>query len=300
MSKVKMRCARCSKSFKSSDARQTLCPDCLAKERLARARGATPQAGKAPPPRLATPAPIIVQAPPPDTGAFGSVARRADEEQRQHGHGVASHPAQTGVGNAHSAAASQERHAAAERKPAGASTGSATKAPAMPKQRTPKPPKEQTPPTPHELTDDERERVEQLYLQLAQPREFDGIRTRIAAELGLPKSLVRKAVLTLRETKGLPSWWELQAFPGTAADLERVRVAYTPLLPVPPVGVHKQIAEQLGLESHAVYTGIRQIRAQMGLPQFNPPEQHPEHVAAGAMRASSTAQSSGAAPATGE
>ncbi len=131
---------------------------------------------------------------------------------------------------------------------------------------------------PRELTDAEREQVEQLYLALAQPREYDGIRTQIATQLGLPKALVRKAVLGLRAQRGMPSWWELQAFPGSAADLERIHAAYEPLLPVPPVGVHKQIAEQLGLESHAVYKGIRQLRAQMGLPQFNPPEQHPEHV----------------------
>src|SRR5690349_345878 len=35
--KVKMRCARCGKPFKSSNARQTLCSECEAKERAARA-----------------------------------------------------------------------------------------------------------------------------------------------------------------------------------------------------------------------------------------------------------------------
>jgi biotin operon repressor len=147
---------------------------------------------------------------------------------------------------------------------------------------------------PRELTDAEREQVEQLYMTLAQPREYDGIRTQIATQLGLPRSLVRKAVLALRAQRDIPSWWELQAFPGSAADLERLRAAYEPLLPVPPVGVHKQIAEQLGLEPHAVYKGIRQIRAQMGLPQFNPPEQHPEHVTSGAVGPASATQNTGA------
>src|SRR5262249_7417786 len=35
--KVKMRCARCSKPFRSSNAKQTLCPECEAKVRAARA-----------------------------------------------------------------------------------------------------------------------------------------------------------------------------------------------------------------------------------------------------------------------
>src|SRR5262249_40856295 len=39
--KVKMRCARCGKPFKSSNAKQTLCPECEAKERAARATGRT-------------------------------------------------------------------------------------------------------------------------------------------------------------------------------------------------------------------------------------------------------------------
>src|SRR5258708_31195770 len=37
--KVKMRCAHCGKTFKSSNARQTLCTECGAKERAARAAG---------------------------------------------------------------------------------------------------------------------------------------------------------------------------------------------------------------------------------------------------------------------
>src|SRR5579884_547223 len=86
MSRVKMRCPMCNKSFKSSDSKQTLCPDCLAKERLARGRGGPQAAKAAQPARVVAPAPLIVQAPPPpDIGAFGSAARRAEEDQRPHG-----------------------------------------------------------------------------------------------------------------------------------------------------------------------------------------------------------------------
>src|SRR5215472_6503949 len=37
--KVRMRCARCGKHFKSVSAKHTLCPDCEARERAARAAG---------------------------------------------------------------------------------------------------------------------------------------------------------------------------------------------------------------------------------------------------------------------
>jgi hypothetical protein len=111
---------------------------------------------------------------------------------------------------------------------------------------------------------------------LAVPAEFDGIRTKIAAELGAPKPAVRMVVRDLRARRGTPSWWEVQSISGSAAELERIKAAYTPYLPLPPVGVHRKIAESLGLEPRTVYRGIRKIRAQIGLPQYNPPEAHPE------------------------
>jgi hypothetical protein len=131
-----------------------------------------------------------------------------------------------------------------------------------------------------ELTDELRARIEQRYTELAQPVEFDGIRTQIAAELGVPKHLVKHAVFDLRTRNQMPSWWELQAFAGGAADLERIRQAYVPHLPVPPVGIHKQIAADLQVEPMAVYRAIRRIRAEMRLPQFNPAELHAEDGAA--------------------
>jgi len=313
MSKIKMRCARCSKPFKSSDAKQILCPDCVAKERLARAKGAA-----SPPVTIAKPVhtPKIIgpgagvlgastttahPAPPSDSGAFGAAARRAEQEARRaHDHRDQGQP--TPPSQHHGGPGGREAHPAA---PPGGANGKhtghghvasgpqgarvaaiTTKPPQSP--RAPGPPRplkearERKPPQPQELTLEQRAQVERRYLELAQPVEFDGIRSRISSELGLPKLLVRKAILELRQRMGLPSWWELQGFPGTPSDLERVRAAYLPLLPVPPIGVHKRIAAELGLEPHAVYKGIRQIRGQMGLPQFNAPEQHPEYVQASA------------------
>jgi len=290
MSKVKMRCARCGKPFKSSDAKQTLCPDCAAKERAARAQKATAQPGMAAakpaqPPRIVGPGatllgatPVVAPAPaPPDRGAFGAAARAAEAEEerraRDHGRHPDHRPAPAPAApNAHPAihpgAHGAHDKPAARSAPAGAGEKRA------PRPRAPKPPK--APPPPQELTAEQRAQVERRYLELAQPMEFDGIRTRIAAELGLPKPLVRKAVLDLRTRMALPSWWEMQGFGGSQTDLERIRAAYMPHLPVPPVGIHKRIAEQLGLEPHTVYKAIRQVRAGMRLPQFNPPDAHPE------------------------
>ncbi len=316
MSKVKMRCARCSKPFKSSDAKQTLCPDCAAKERQARAKAAASQpvttAKPVHTPKIIGPAASVLgasaatahPAPPPDSGAFGAAARRAEQEERRarDHHGDRDHGQPTPPGQHHGGPGGREAHPsslqggahgkhvghdhAASGQQGARSTAVATKSPPQPRPPRPpgppKEPKERKPPQPQELTPEQRTQVEARYLELAQPVEFDGIRSRISTELGLPKPLVRKAILELRQRMGLPSWWELQGFPGTQSDLERVRTAYLPLLPVPPIGVHKRIAEQLGLEPHAVYKGIRQIRGQMGLPQFNPPEQHPEYVQASA------------------
>jgi hypothetical protein len=133
------------------------------------------------------------------------------------------------------------------------------------------------------LTGELRQRIEARYLELANPVEFDGIRTQIAAELGAPKPVVRAVVREVRRRRGMLSWWEVQGFSGSSADLERIKAAYKPYLPLPPVGIHREIAESLGLEPRMVYRGIRKIRAQMGLPQYNALEEHPEQVAVAAM-----------------
>jgi hypothetical protein len=133
------------------------------------------------------------------------------------------------------------------------------------------------------LTHELRLRIEARYLELANPVEFDGIRTRIAAELSVPKPVVRAVVHEVRRRRAMPSWWEAQSFSGSSADLERIKAAYAPYLPLPPVGIHREIAESLGLEPRTVYRGIRKIRVQMGLPQYNAPEERPEQAAIAVM-----------------
>ncbi|HEX8037380.1 MAG TPA: hypothetical protein VF510_26225 [Ktedonobacterales bacterium] len=278
--KVKMRCARCGKQFKSASAKQTLCTNCEIKERQARAAGKTQEpkpvavATKQPhQPKIVGPGagilvPGMAPAAPPaelehNTGGVSAVqARQAAHQHPPTGASATpTHPT-------HEKHDKQERQAAAHAQPP-----HQPKPPAQPKP-TPQP-KERQPPTPSfVLTDELRAKIEDRYLELAQPVEYDGIRTQIAEELHIPKSAVRRVVQDVRTRLQMPSWWELQAFSGSDEDLAHIRAAYEPLLPVPPIGIHKHLATSLGLEPIMVYHGIRRIRAEMRLPQYNPPDLH--------------------------
>jgi len=106
------------------------------------------------------------------------------------------------------------------------------------------------------------------------PAEFDGIRTQISKELGIPKKAVKDIVKQLRDRQEIPSWWELQTYKGDSEELAKIKAIYEPHLPLPPVGIHKQIAEQLSLLPGTVYQAIKQIRLDMNLPQYNDPALH--------------------------
>ncbi len=139
----------------------------------------------------------------------------------------------------------------------------------------PKPKREKIPPPqPFVPTPEQVTQVEERYIELSTPTEFDGIRTRIAQELGIPKKAVKKIVKELRDRQDIPSWWELQTYKGSAEELESIKKAYLPLLPVPSVGVHKEIADQLDLKAGVVYQAIKAIRLEMNLPQYNDPTLH--------------------------
>jgi hypothetical protein len=144
--------------------------------------------------------------------------------------------------------------------------------PAQPKpKRVKTPPPEPFVPTPEQIT-----QVEQRYLELATPAEFNGIRTQIAQEFSMPKKAVKKIIKDLRERQNLPSWWETQTYKGSAEELEKIKEHYLPMLPVPPVGVHKNIAKELSMKPGLVYQAIKAIRQEMNLPQYNDPTMH-EH-----------------------
>ena len=146
----------------------------------------------------------------------------------------------------------------------------------VPKPPTPPKPKREKipPPAPFVPTPEQIAQVEARYQELAVPAEFDGIRTQIAQELGIPKKAVKKIVKDFRESQSIPSWWELQTYKGSSEELEKIRVAYEPYLPLPPIGVHKTISEELTLNPGDVYQAIKAIRLEMNLPQYNDPSLH--------------------------
>ncbi len=275
MSKVKMKCARCGKHFKSTQARQILCTECEARERRERAANrstparATQVTAPASAPKIVGPGasilvPGLPQQPAGPAGESSHAPYQApDARSGDHHHAPGASRAHAHDGDQ---AGGSEKHIS--RAPTkGLKQHAARKAPAQPREPRPAAP-------PFGLTDELRSRIESRYLELAQPVEFDGIRTQIAGELDIPKSAVKRAVQELRKRTQLPSWWELRAYTGTEQDLDRIRAAYQPHLPVPAIGVHKQLAVELGLSPILVYQGIRRIRAEMRLPQYNAPELH--------------------------
>ena len=146
----------------------------------------------------------------------------------------------------------------------------------VPKPPTPPKPKREKipPPPPFTPTPEQIAQVETRYLELAVPTEFDGIRTQIALEIGIPKKAVKKIVKDLRERQSIPSWWELQTYKGSSEELEKIKAAYVPYLPLPPIGVHKTISDELTLNPGDVYQAIKAIRLEMNLPQYNDPSLH--------------------------
>ena len=150
-----------------------------------------------------------------------------------------------------------------------------TKAKAPKPSTPPKPKREKIPPpAPFTPSAEQIAQVEARYLELAVPTEYDGIRTQIAQELGIPKKAVKKIVKDFREGQSIPSWWELQTYKGSSEEMEKIKTAYEPYLPLPPIGVHKTIAEELVLNPGDVYQAIKAIRLEMNLPQYNDPSLH--------------------------
>jgi hypothetical protein len=141
----------------------------------------------------------------------------------------------------------------------------------------PKQPKREKipPPEPFKPTPEQVAQVEARYLELVTAQgEFDGIRSQIAQETSVPKKTVKQIVKNLREREHIPSWWETQIYKGDSEEKEKIQAAYQPYLPVPPVGIHRQIADELDLKPGLVYQAIKTIRQEMNLPQYNDPSFH--------------------------
>lgn len=267
--KVKMKCAVCHKAFKSSKPTQTLCDDCERKRRLE--RGAQPVATKA--------APVVTREAAKPTWLTQSVEQAPKEPEPFAAPPPRIIPRDRPVSPERPIGPRPEARPAAGPRPHGPPTRFAPKSPRSVTVRAPrplKPPKE--PIKPFEPSPDQVSAIEARYLELAQP-EFDGIRTRIAEELAIPKTAVKRVIAALRAREHVPSWWELQTYSGTPEELARIRAAYEPHLPVPPVGIHRALAKELNLPPAKIYLGIRHVRDELRLPPFNPPEAHPERPA---------------------
>jgi hypothetical protein len=312
MSKIKMRCSQCGKSFKSTNPKQLICPECEEKarrERAAKAKGgqlpasapaptpryvppARPARPAAPasepkrhwldqqtgvkiaaaePPQPARPPRLDIPEPRPSPQPAGSAAASVAARPQSSPPGQARPsrpPKQTSDGAGASAPDPRGKRPGQPKRGAGERPKARVAAPPRPK-REPRQPTPPFSPTPEQV-----QAIEQRYLEVvAQAGEYDGIRTQIAHELGLPKAAVKKIIFALRQRQDIPSWWDLQPYHGSPEDLERIRAAYVPLLPRPAVGVHKQLAAQLDLPAGTIYQAIKVIRADMNLPQYNPPEE---------------------------
>ncbi len=176
-------------------------------------------------------------------------------------------------------------------RPDGNKGGKPTKA-KVPKPPTPPKPKREKipPPAPFTPIPEQIAQVEARYLELAIPAEFDGIRTQIAQEISIPKKAVKKIVKDLRERQSIPSWWELQTYKGSTEELEKIKAVYVPYLPLPPIGVHKTIAEGLSLNPGEIYQAIKAIRLEMNLPQYNDPSLHGLEPITGDKKPSATSE----------
>ncbi len=251
MSKAKAKCPSCNKMFKQAKSSQLYCDDCEHKRRQQKAAQPAPK--------------VTTSAATGEKPVWLKSATVRDENTPY-----------TSVLEPEAKPKREPRPEAAISRPPPRGPRP-PRAPGAPKPaRPPKPPRERTPPTPPFVPAPEQiQAIEQRYLELAQP-EFNGIRTQIAKEMSIPRIAVKRVVAELRARQKLPSWWDSAEYAGTPENLERIRAAYLPLLPVPPVGVHKQIATELDLPPIEVYRGIGTVRKQMGLPTFNPPETHPD------------------------
>lgn len=132
--------------------------------------------------------------------------------------------------------------------------------------------------------------MEERYVELAQPAEFDGIRTQIAQELQIPKKAVKKIIKDFRVQIHVPSWWEIQTYKGSNEELSQIKEVYEPYLPVPAIGIHKIIAEKLSIKPSVAYQAIKTIRQELNLPQYNDPSLHEDEIQQIRARLASTAE----------
>ena len=269
---LRVRCASCGKWFKAPKATVIRCPDCtrtVQKQRLA--QESVPRAGPARPA-------FVIERLTPEEMAEQRERERAEARARrevEHARPPATQPppplaaaTTTPTGTATGRPLPQP-HATRPRWPARPEAGAGL-APAPPPRQPQRPPEPSFIPTPEQVA-----AIEQRYRELAQPHEYDGIRHTIAAEMGIPLRVVREVVSKLRQREQLSVSRPPADRAFTEEELARVRERYLPALPLPPIGIHKQIAAELGMTHTRAFYAIALIRQELGLPQYNPRAEAP-------------------------
>ncbi len=264
MNKLKIRCSVCGKSFKTPSAKKTVCPSCDAEAKRAKHQHA---------PAEQRPVDMV-------SSVDVRAVLRAGQENRGEFAAYKAPPAPVVEAPTELAAKQGAAKPAARQGRSAHPERPARPAPA-PGARPPRPPREPKPRVvqkPFEPSQEQIEAIRARYMELAHP-EFDGIRHAIATELGIPLRVVKQKIKELREEKTIASWWESGQMLPTPDQIELVRAFYTPHLPEPAVGIHKEIAKELKLANTSVYLAIGQIRRDLELPRYNARPELSDHEA---------------------
>ena len=93
----------------------------------------------------------------------------------------------------------------------------------------------------------------------------------IGEKIGLEPQKVFFGINLIRQKMMLPKLpFPKRKLAVSPEQLLAIQTLYSPLLPLPPIGCHKIIAQQLKMDEWRVHVGIGVIRQQMNLPRWNP------------------------------
>ncbi len=76
--------------------------------------------------------------------------------------------------------------------------------------------------------------------------------------------------------RGNVAWLKVHHVNITDEEFGQIRDMYLKVLPLPPIGIHKEFAKSLGMPNLKVYRTIRRIRSVLELPTYNERSQTPQ------------------------
>lgn len=111
--------------------------------------------------------------------------------------------------------------------------------------------------------------IEALYKLMLPLPNYNAHET-IGAQVGLEPRKVFFGINLIRQKMFLPKLpYPKRKLAVSPDQLSAIKNLYEPLLPLPPIGCHKIIANQLKMDEWRVHVGIGLIRKQMGLDRWN-------------------------------